>query len=313
MDGGNRVSNLNKKKVILDMLINPKNFLIYLSDKGYTNWMSDEQWCRWMFKLKIGRKPNLDNPQSYTEKVQWLKLHDHNKLYPRIIDKYEVREYIEQKIGSEYLIPLIGVYNCFEDIDFESLPNQFVLKCTHDSGGVIICEDKKDFNIKKTKVRIEKLLLRNYFYNSREWPYGQIKPRLIIENYLSDRDSRKINDYKFFCFSGEVKVVFVASDRDIDTRFDYYDADFNHIPLKYGYKNSERGNEKPENFEEMKKIAEQLATDFLHVRVDLYSVNGKIYFGELTLYDGSGLTLFEPEEWDYTFGSWLDLSKLGKE
>lgn len=261
---------------------------------------------------KMGKWLDLDNPVTFNEKLQWLKAYDHNPLYTSIVDKQEVKKIIADKIGSEYIIPTLAVYERPEDIDWEKLPERFVLKCTHDSGGVVVCKEKDQLDRKKALKKLSKHYKRNYYYNKREWPYKNIKPRIIAEAYMEDRDgSGELKDYKFFCFDGVPKMLFVASDRHkkTETKFDFFDMDFKHLPIINGHPNSDVPPQKPASFEQMKKLAAELSAGFPHVRVDLYEIEGKIYFGEMTLYHYSGTVPFEPEIWDTTMGEWLKLPK----
>lgn len=267
----------------------------------------DEFYLKILFKVRLNRKLDLRNPKAFNDKLQWLKLYDRNPEYTKLVDKYEVRKYISNTIGEEYLIPLIGVYDTFDEINFDELPEKFVLKCTHDSGGVLICNNKNKLDISVQKKKFEYLLKRNYFYSKREWPYKNIKPRIICEKYMVDESGVELKDYKFFCFNGRPKALFVASDRGIDTRFDFYDMEFRHLPFSQHYKNGIKEILKPKGFEDMKKLASHLSQGMPHVRVDFYDIDGKIYFGELTFYHFSGLEKFEPEKFDYLFGSWLKL------
>lgn len=267
----------------------------------------DKKYLKMVFKHLMGRECDFDNPKTYSEKLQWLKVYDRNPLYTKLVDKYEVRSFITEKIGEEYLIPCLGVWNHFDEIDFDKLPDKFVLKCTHDSGGLIICKDKSKLDLKKAKRKIEHCLNRNYFLNYREWPYKDIKPRIIAEEYKVDESGFELKDYKIFCFNGEPKALFIATDRGTDTKFDFYDTEFNHLPFTNGHPNSEKNIIKPTNFEEMLRVAKILSENIPEVRVDLYNVNGKILFGEMTLFHWSGLVPYEPEEWDYKFGSWVEL------
>ena len=230
-----------------------------------------------------------------------------------MVDKYEAKNYVKNIIGQEYIIPTIGIYDKFEDINFDKLPQQFVMKCTHDSGGLVICKDKNKLNLKETKKKINKCLKVNYFNCWKEWPYKNVKPRIIIEKYMSNSDSEGINDYKFFCFNGKVKLLFIATDRvreNEETKFDFYDENFNHLPIKNGHPNAIIPPSKPINFEKMKKLAEILSTDIPHLRVDFYEINGKIYFGELTFSHWAGMVPFEPEEYDLILGNWIDIKKI---
>ena len=266
-----------------------------------------------VFLLRNNRALNLKNPKSFNEKLQWLKLYDRNPLYTQLVDKYEVRKYITYVIGKEYLIPLLGVYNDFDEIDFKKLPNKFVLKCTNDSGSIIMCTNKSELDMNETREKINKSLKRNFYLLYREWPYKNIKPRIICEKYMVDESGTELKDYKFFCFNGDPKALFIATDRGVDTRFDFFDLDFNHLPFMQHYKNSVKEIKKPAGFNEMIRLAKVLSKDIPHVRVDFYDINGKVYFGELTFFHFSGFEKFEPEYYDELFGSWLELpSKIRK-
>lgn len=252
--------------------------------------------------------PDLDNPKRYNEKLQWLKLNDIHPEYTHLVDKYESKEYVRKIIGAEYIIPTLGVWDTFDEIPFDKLPNAFVLKTTHDSGGVVVCPDKSKLNVKAARRKLEKSLRHNYFYEHREYPYKDVKPRIIAEKFMVDESGSELKDYKFFCFDGRCKMMFIATGRRInDVRFDFFDPDFHHLPFRQGHPWSDKEIIKPENFEEMVDIAEKLSKGFLHVRVDLYNINGKIYFGELTFFHFSGNVPFEPDEWDYKVGGWLKL------
>lgn len=272
----------------------------------------DSIWIRLQYRRKMGMWPNLKNPKTYNEKLQWLKLHDRNPLYTKLVDKYEVKKIIAEKIGEEYIIPTIGVWDKFDDIDFDKLPNQFVLKCTHDSGGLVICKDKAKLNIAAAKRKINNSLKMNYYWSMREWPYKKVKPRIIAEKYMEDESGYELKDYKVFCFNGKPKALFIATDRGIHkTKFDFFDANLNHIPMKQHYPNNpDIKIPDPEGIKKMFELAHVLTKDFRHCRADFYDINGKIYFGELTFSHFSGTEPMEPSEWDYTFGSWLDLEKI---
>lgn len=252
-------------------------------------------------------KLDLENPRTFNEKLQWLKLHDRNPAYTQMADKYAVREYIKNTIGQEYLIPLLGVWDSFDEIDFDKLPNQFVLKCNHDSGSVVICKDKTEFDFESAKNTLTKSINMNYYYRCREYPYKNIAPKIIAEKYMVDESGYELKDYKFFAFDGSVKALFIATDRPHDTRFDFFDMEFNHLPIINGHPNTTKVLKRPECFDEMIKLAEILSVGIPHIRVDFYEINGRVYFGELTFYHWAGFTPFEPKEWDYTFGSWIKL------
>ena len=286
---------------------------MHLAYRGFYKNMSDERYLSFMYSVLFRKKINLTSPTTYTEKLQWLKLHDRNPLYTKMVDKYEAKEYVKNIIGESYLIKTLGIYDSFDEIDFSTLPNKFVMKCTHDSGGIIICKDKSSFDIRKAKKQINRFLSNRFCFFGREWPYSNVKPRIIIEEYLEDKNTGNLPDYKFFAFDGVVKAMFVASDRYLDNKevkFDFYDSEFNHLPIINGHPNATVPPKRPFNFDLMVRLAEQLSLGIPHVRVDFYEVDKKVYFGELTFYHFSGFVPFEPEEWDSVFGKWIDLTKV---
>lgn len=278
--------------------------------RGKYNDMSDEEYLKRLYKARIGRELNLSHPKTFNEKIQWLKLHDRKPIYTTMVDKYTAKQYVADRIGEEYIIPTLGVWDKFEDIDFDALPNQFVLKCTHDSGGLVICRDKSSLDKQKAKEKIERSLKKNYYWSGREWPYKDVKPRIIAEQYMEDTKTEELRDYKFFCFDGVAKALFIATDRqkeDEEVKFDFYDMEFRHLDFKQGHPNASVSPAKPETFNEMRQLAEKLSKGIPHLRVDFYEVNGKAYFGELTFSHFSGMVPFNPEKWDETFGSWIRL------
>lgn len=270
---------------------------------------ADALYLKLLYKNRMKKKLDLTNPKTYNEKLQWLKLYNRKPEYTVMVDKYAVKGYVEKIIGKEYIIPTLGVWEHFDDIDFDKLPDQFVLKCTHDSGGLVICKDKESLDKEKAKKQIEHCLKRRYFLNTREWPYKDVKPQIIAEKYMVDESGYELKDYKFFTFDGKVKAMFIATDRgsESETCFDFYDCNFEHLPFKNGHPNAKKKIIKPENFDKMIELAEKLGKDIPHARIDFYNINGKIYFGEITFFHWSGLKPFEPEEWDYKFGSWIQL------
>jgi len=284
-----------------------------MSARGLYNWMPDKKFLETKFKIQMGKKLNLDNPKTFNEKLQWLKLYDRNPLYTTLVDKYAVRQYIKDTIGEEYLIPLVGgPWKTFDEIDFDALPDQFVLKCTHDSGGLVICRDKSKLDKEKARRKIEKCLKTNYYYGNREWPYKNVPPQIIAEKYMTDTLTAELRDYKFFCFDGMVKALFIATERaneTEETKFDFFDENFQHLPFTNGHPNAAKLPEKPKRFELMKELAAKLSKGIPHVRVDFYEVDEKVYFGELTFFHWSGLVPFNPPEWDQKVGDWITLQK----
>ncbi len=298
-----------KLKNVKTFFTNPIERFNILSSRGILNFLSDENYIKKSYKINIGRELNLKDPKTFNEKLQWLKLHDRKELYTILVDKCEVKKYVADIIGEEYVIPTYGVWNSVDEVDFDTLPNQFVLKCTHDSGGVAVVKDKSKLDLEALKQNLNKRLKRNYFYSGREWAYKNVKPRILAEKYLECGEQLAPEDYKFLCFDGEAKIMYVASERfeKEEPCFDFYDMEFNHLKFTNGHPNSKRKLDKPVNFELMKQLAEELANGFPHIRVDFYEANGKVYFGELTLIHMSGFAPFDPYEWDIRLGEWLKL------
>ena len=285
-------------------LDNPKELFYSIGEKSFFKLLSDENFLKIIFYHRMGKKLNLVQPRTYSEKLQWLKLYDRNPLYSKLVDKYEVKEYVGNIIGEHYIIKTLGVWDSFDDIDFSVLPSKFVLKCTHDSGGLFICKDKKNMNIKQARKKINKCLHNDYYMKSREWPYKNVKPRIIAEEYMEDSCTKELRDYKFFCFSGEVKALFIATGRqnkNEETAFDFFDSNYNHLDFTNGHPNAKVMPKKPKCFEEMKILATKLSKGIPHVRVDFYEVDGQVYFGEMTFFHWSGMTPFKPEKWDEVF------------
>lgn len=293
---------------LIDVIKNPKRIIYYLGIKGKLGFIKDEKYLKLMYWASIGKKLNLDNPKTFNEKLQWLKLHDRKPEYSAMVDKYEAKKWISTRIGEEYVIPTFGVWNSFDEIDFNTLPNRFVLKCTHDSGGIVICKNKETFDRKKAKRIIEKSLKRNYYLVGREYPYKNIKPRIIAEQYMEDSNTEELRDYKIFTFDGIAKALFIVSNRQSGkTTADYFDINFEPLDFSWGYPQSTVKPQRPTSFSEMVEVAEQIAKGTTELRVDFYEVNGKTYFGEMTFFDGSGFDKFDPEEWDLRFGQMIKL------
>ncbi len=267
----------------------------------------DKPYILLQYRIRRGFFPNLKNPKLYTEKLQWLKLYDRQEKYTLMVDKYEAKKYIAKMIGPEYAIPTLGIWDCFEEIDFEQLPEQFVLKTNHDSGAYVICTDKSKLDIEKAKKKLNGSLKNNYYWHGREWPYKGVKPRIIAEPFLKDPDQPTLVDYKFFCFEGTPKFVYVTTETIETSATDFYDMNYERIQLKMQDPNSEEGYPKPKNFEKMKELAAILCQGHHHLRVDFYEINGQIYCGEMTFYHRSGYVKIEPENWETIMGSWIKL------
>ena len=277
--------------------------------------LPDRLYIRIQYHSTLGVWPNLKDPKTFNEKLQWLKLYNRNSNYVALVDKYLVKDIIAKKIGPQYVVPTYGVWDRVEDINFNELPDRFVMKCTHDSGSVVICKSKKDFDIQKAQKKLSAALKNNAYWYSREWPYKHIKPRIIAEAYLEDDSSPDLRDYKFFCFDGVVRALFIATDRQKageETKFDFFDADGNHLDVRHGHPNADPIPALPSNFEKMKQLASMLSKGIPHVRVDFYECNGQIYFGELTFFHHGGVVPFNPPKYDLLFGSWITLPQKNR-
>ncbi len=301
---------MNKGKKFLK-LISDKNFRTdVLSRRGFYKTMPDEEFLNRIFKARMGEELDLKNPQTFNQKLQWLKINNRKSEFTMMADKFLVRDYISKKLGKEYLIPLIGVWDKAEDINFDELPNQFVLKCNHNSGlGMCICKDKSKLDIEKVKKELTKGLEQDYYLSSREWVYKDIPRKIICEKYMVDESGYELKDYKFMCFDGEVKLIFVCSERKEGLKVTFFDRFWKKMNFQRHYPNSTKGINKPKSLEKMIEFAEILGKDIAFSRIDFYDINGQVYFGEITFFPGSGLEEFTPSEWDYTIGSWIDLTK----
>ncbi len=304
------------KKICKYVVNNDYRFLINAS-KGKYDAYNDEEFLKRKYKACMAHELSLENPTTFNEKLQWLKLYNRKPEYTTMVDKYAVRKYIATKLGEKYLIPLLGVWDSPDEIDFGSLPNKFVLKCNHNSGlGMYICKDKSKMDVKKVKKELLKGLAQDYYLTGREWPYKNVPRKIIAEQFMENTAQLTLlgkvdglPDYKFYCFNGVVKLVMINTDRNSDkpTKADYFDRDFKWLDFKWGYEHADICPHKPTKYKEMLHIAEKLSQGLPHVRVDLYECNGNIFFGELTFFDGSGFDRFEPPEWDETLGNWINL------
>lgn len=279
-----------------------KNLLKILPDKLYLQLMYFKHFRKFI---------NFNNPKSFNEKIQFLKLKYRSNELTEKADKYKVKQYVSQLIGNEYVIPTLGVWNTTEEINFDELPEKFVLKCNNDSGGVVICKDKQALNIEETKKFLNSRLNNNGFWYGREWPYKNIKPCIIAEKYMENNGQNELIDYKFFCFNGQPKVVLVCSERFASNNMckTYFDEDWNLLNIMEANHRTDKEQKKPQSFEKMKTISQKLAKDMPFVRIDFYEIEGKLYFGEITFFPASGLEKFKPEKWNNIFGDMIDISK----
>ena len=289
----------------------PQARFLFLAKCGLYNGLSDEQYLKKKFKIMMGYELNLACPKTFNEKLQWLKLHNRRPEYTMMVDKYKVREYIADKLGEEYLIPLLGVWDDPDEIDFDKLPNQFVLKCNHNSGlGMCICKDKSKLDISAVKKGLRKGLEQDYFLPGREWPYKNVPRKIICEKYMKMEGCSELTDYKYMCFNGKVKCVFVCSERfSADgLKITIFDRNWSALPVKRDYLKSDKNIPMPKFHHKMMELAEVLSEGIPFIRVDFYEINNHIYFGELTFFPASGFEKFTPEEWDYKLGEWISLA-----
>lgn len=284
-------------RTLLNMLrSNPKKIPDALVNKinraGYLKWMPDKAFLKLKFRTAMEKPLDLKAPKTFNEKLQWLKLYDRRPEYTTYVDKYRVRDYVRQILGEEYLIPVLGVWESADDIDFETLPQQFVLKCNHDSGSVMVVRDKASLDEAAIKNRFNKRLNTSFYWLGREWPYKDVKPCIIAEKYMTDdENSTGFTDYKFYCFNGSADSVMVCLERGTgQPKFYFFDQQWR--LLRYNIRGMEAPEgfsvPKPEKMDEMFAIAERLSTGIPHVRVDLYVSNGQIYFGEMTFFSENG-------------------------
>lgn len=276
----------------------------------FSPFLSDRYYLQRRFRLKLGYPLNLRNPKTFNEKLQWLKLNNRNPEFTKMVDKIEAKNFVASIVGKEYIIPTIAVYDKAEDIDFSALPEKFVLKCSHDSGSVIVCNDKAHFDITMAKKVLSRKLRHAYYLHGREYPYKDVPRRILVETYMEDESGSGLRDYKFFCFNGVCKNLLVYTDRRTkEPHSDHFDREWNHLPLEYYVTNADIRPSRPDNLEAMITVVERIAGAIKSpfVRIDLYNVNGKIYFGEITFFPFSGMQSFNPPKWDYIFGEMLQL------
>ena len=268
-----------------------------------TKKLSSETYLKMLFLMRTGKHLNLNAPQTFNEKLQWLKLYYHKPVFSCMVDKYGAKQFVAERIGEDRVIPTLGVYKSFEEIDFDALPNQFVLKCTHDSGGLVICRDKASLDKEAAKRKIEKSLKVNYFWHSREWPYKNVSPQIIAEAYMEDIGNSTLPVYKIFCFGGEPKLIqSIQNDKTAEESIDYFDTNWDLLDMRQNYPNSANPLPRPQGLEEMLSYARVLSAGHPFLRTDFYSINGKVYFSEFTFYSDGGMAVFYPSTWDLELG-----------
>lgn len=299
-------------------LHNPALLYPLATSRGLTRWMPDRTHLSIMHRVLIGRWPDLDNPRTFNEKLQWLKLHDRDPLYNTLVDKYAVKKYAADRIGSEHVAETYACWDRAEDIDVSGLPERFVLKTNHDCGGVVVCKDRAIFDLEPARAKLAEHLNTNYYWGGREWPYKDVKPCVFAEEYLEPdasgsppaRDEIDLTDYKFMCFDGEPRCAFTCIGRAKgDLRVDFFDADWRHMPFARHYPNADVLPAAPRHLREMQRLARTLSEGIPFVRVDFYEQAERIILGEMTLYPGSGFEEFDQEEWDERLGDWIVLPR----
>lgn len=298
---------------LLKLVKNPYYLFCTLGSRGHLNWLSDKRYLELVYRGHTGKVLDLSNPRTFNEKLQWLKINDRNPLYAQLVDKYAVKEWVARQIGSEYVVPTLGVFDTFDEIRFEHLPDSFVLKCTHDSGSTVVCSSFDKFNVHAAREKLNISLSRNYFWYCREWPYKNVKPRIIAEKLLKPDECGDLKDYKLFSFSNGRIITLVCGSRKQGSAMtkNYFDENWNLLEIKEGGHPNAVSIPKPVRFEEMKRFARLLSSGLPFCRVDFYESEGRLFFGEITFYPAAGLEDFEPESIDSEWGSWIDLRLAG--
>lgn len=296
-------------QIIKRYIRSPRKLIRTLGEYGVFNWLPDRPYLRLVYWAEMGKRLNLDPPVTYNEKLQWLKIYDRKPEYTKYVDKYAVRSHVRATIGEQYLIPLLGLYNSVEEINWAMLPKQFVLKCTHGSGSNIICKEKDKLDIQGSKMKVNKWMKKSWFWFGREWPYRNVKPRIICEEFLSNHGEVP-DDYKVLCFNGKAKLIEVHTGRYENHRQDFYDINWNKTEISQAAftRISNKIIKKPQVLEEMLQLSEKLSQNTYHVRIDWYVVEKRLYFGEITFFDSSGFCPFDTEDFDLLLGRWINLS-----
>ena len=277
------------------------------------DWLPDDLYLKWAYRVKTGRKLNLKNPKTFTEKLQWLKIHDRKPEYATMVDKFAAKQFVADKIGEKYVVPLVGgPWKSFSEIDFDKLPEQFVLKTTHDSGGIAICRNKATFDKQKAENCLTEHLQTCHWKRWREWAYKNVEPQIIAEKLLvetskSETEDGALTDYKFFCFDGEPKVMYISKDKGETPQTDFFDMEYNHLPFRMRDPNANEPPEKPVQFEQMRSLAKKLSHGLKQLRVDFYIIDDQIYIGELTFYHCGGMAPITPIKWDYKMGEYIHI------
>lgn len=298
-------------KKLFSYMTSPKKCIRYIKQRilfsDYGKKIDDKEYLKRLFKLRMGYELDLDNPKTFNEKLQWLKLYNRKPEYTIMVDKYRAKEFIAQKVGQEHVVPNLGMWENFDDIDFDTLPDKFVLKCNHDCGGLIICKDKSKLDIDAARKKINDCLKKNYYWTSREWPYKDVKPCILAEEYLDMPEG--LTEYKLFSFNGRAEIILVCKGiAHTPSRTNtFFDRDFNRLPIQSLLPNQKEEEPKPAEYEQMLAIADKISEGIPQVRVDFYIIKGKVYVGEMTFFHNTGTTKINPEEWDRKMGDWIIL------
>lgn len=297
---------------IVKYIKNPLLAYAWANAKHLTDFVPDEVHLKLLHRALMGERLDLENPRTFNEKMQWLKLHDRNPLYTKLVDKYAVKAWVAERIGAEHVVKTLGVWDNADGITLDGLPDRFVLKTNHDCGGVVVCKDKDSFDLKEAKRLIKRHLDRNYYYISREWPYKNVHPLVFAEEYLEDAAGDGLTDYKLYRFNNGRAITLVCEDRFSEDEFKetYFDEEWNFIDVRESGNSVNPAHPVPSHFQEMKEMADVLAQGMPFCRVDFFEANGRCYFGEMTLYSSGGFELFDPSEWNEMLGSWIDLTAL---
>ncbi len=291
-----------------EAITSPKNGIEIIVRNTFGRFIPDIAYIQLLALLRFGKKFNLDNPRTFNEKLNWLKLYNRKPQYSLMADKYAVKDFVKNIIGEQYIVPCYGKWNSFDDIDFDKLPSSFVLKCTHDSSGVIICKDKNDFDKRRAKIQINRCLKKNGYFHSREWVYKNVPHNIIADMLLDDNSGHELIDYKFMCFNGVPQYMYCTNKAE-DIFENFYDMDFNSIEINHGFRRRVPEFNCPKEFELMKELAAKLSKGIPFVRVDFFDVNHHVYFGEFTFYDWAGLKPFADKKWDDLLGSQIILKE----
>lgn len=293
----------------LSTLIKPRRLLTYLLIMYNNGLIPTKMYLKMLFLLRMGYNIDLKNPKTFSEKLQWLKIYNRQSEYKKMVDKAVVKDYVASLIGEKYIIPTLGIWEKPEEIEWDKLPDQFVLKTTHGGGseGVVICKDKSSFDRVKAIKKLKKAMKQDIWISLREWPYKDLQKHIIAEKYLEDQ-SGGLTDYKFYCFNGKVKYCETISGRFTKKQIDFFDLNWNHEEFTFnGYDYADERPVLPICFEEMTKVAGKLCKDKPYSRIDLYVADNKVYFGEITFFPASGFRGFHPEEWNVRLGDMITL------